>query len=156
MGERSRSSKNTKPSPWEFLKKEIFSDKKENLRIIGLRKWLNYDNLDLEYFNKFSLTFAAPYFVDETKPFVQKLNTTYLQQNNTNAEDYYYLAADAGLYYFGLLKQMGVAFSVVLDDLPKKGTSVNFNFTHPNNSTGFENQAVQIIRYNDYKLKRVN
>src|ERR1700757_2839079 len=31
----------------------IFSDKKENIHIIGLRKWLNYDNLDLEYFNKF-------------------------------------------------------------------------------------------------------
>jgi LysM repeat protein len=134
----------------------IFSDKKENLRVIGLRKWINYDNLDLEYFNKFSFICAAPYFVDEEKPFVQKLNAAYIQQNNCNAGDYYYLATDAGLYYFGLLKQMGGAFSVVLDDLPKKGTCINFNFTHPNNSTGFENQAVQIIRYNDYKLKKAN
>jgi LysM repeat protein len=134
----------------------IFSDKKENLRVVGLRKWLSYDNLDLEYFNKFSFICAAPYFVDEEKFFVQKLNAAYLQKNNTNAEDYYYLVADAGLYYFGLLKQMGPAFSVVLDDLPKKGTCVNFNFTHPNNSTGFENQSVQIIRYSDYKLKKVN
>ena len=134
----------------------IFSDKKENLRIIGLRKWLNLDNLDLEYFNKFSFTCAAPYFVNEEKPFLQRLNTAYIQQNNINPGDYYYLATDAGLYYFSLLKQMGGAFSVVLDDLPKKGNCVNFNFTHPNNSTGFENQAVQIIRYNDYKLKKVN
>ncbi|HTA61825.1 MAG TPA: LysM peptidoglycan-binding domain-containing protein [Bacteroidia bacterium] len=134
----------------------IFSDKKENLRIIGLRKWLNLDNLDLEYFNKFSFTCAAPYFVNEEKPFLQRLNTAYIQQNNINPGDYYYLATDAGLYYFSLLKQMGGAFSVVLDDLPKKGNCINFNFTHPNNSTGFENQAVQIIRYNDYKLKKVN
>lgn len=134
----------------------IFSDKKENLRVIGVRKWLSYDNLDLEYFNKFNFTYAAPYFIDDTKPYTQKLNAAYIQQNNTNAEDYYYLAVDAGLYYFGLLKQMGGAFSVVLDDLSKKGNCVNFNFTHPNNSTGFENQAVQIIRYSDYKLKKVN
>jgi len=134
----------------------IFSDKKENLRIIGLRKWLNYDNLDLEYFNKFSFTCAAPYFVEEEKPFVQKLNAAYIQKNGCNAGDYYYLATDAGLYYFNLLKQSGSAFSAVLDDLPKKGTCINFNFTHPNNSTGFENQSVQIIRYNDYKLKKVN
>ena len=134
----------------------IFSDKKENLRIIGLRKWLNYDNLDLEYFNKFSFTCAAPYFVDEEKAFVQKLNTVYIQKNGCNAGDYYYLATDAGLYYFNLLKQSGSAFSAVLDDLPKKGTCISFNFTHPNNSTGFENQSVQIIRYNDYKLKKVN
>ena len=134
----------------------IFSDKKENLRVIGLRKWINYDNLDLEYFNKFSFTCAAPYFVEEGKPFVQKLNTTYIQKNNCNAGDYYYLATDAGLYYFNLLKQTGGSFSAVLDDLPKKGSCINFNFTHPNNSTGFENQSVQIIRYNDYKLKKVN
>lgn len=134
----------------------IFSDKKENLRIIGLRKWLNYDNLDLEYFNKFSFTCAAPYFVEEEKPCVQKLNTAYIQKNGCNAGDYYYLATDAGLYYFNLLKQSGSAFSTVLDDLPKKGTCISFNFTHPNNSTGFENQSVQIIRYNDYKLKKVN
>ena len=134
----------------------IFSDKKENIRVIGLRKWISYDNLDLEYFNNFSFTCAAPYFVDEEKKFIQKLNTTYIQKYNTNAEDYYYLAADAGLYYFNLLKQMGGAFSVVLDDLPKKGTSIDFYFTHPNNTTGFENQSVQIIRYKDYKLKKVN
>ena len=134
----------------------IFSDKKENLRVIGMRKWLNYDNLDLEYFNKFSFICAAPYFVDEEKPFVQKQNAAYIQKNGCNAGDYYYLATDAGLYYFNLLKQTGGSFSVVLDDLPKKGTCINFNFTHPNNSTGFENQSVQIIRYNDYKLKKVN
>ena len=99
---------------------------------------------------------AAPYFVDEEKPFVQKLNTAYIQKNNCNAGDYYYLATDAGLYYFNLLKQTGSAFSAVLDDLPKKGNCINFNFTHPNNSTGFENQSVQIIRYNEYKLKKVN
>jgi hypothetical protein len=134
----------------------MFLDKKQNIRVIGLRKWTSFDNLDLEYFNNFSFTYAAPYFVNENNAFTQKLNTVYIQKYNTNAEDYYYLAADAGLYYFNLLKQMGPAFSVVLDDVPKKGTSINFNFTHPNNATGFENQSVQIIRYTDYTLKKAN
>ena len=134
----------------------IFLDKKQNIRVIGLRKWTSFDNLDLEYFNNFSFTYAAPYFVDENNFFTQKLNSAYIQKYGTNAEDYYYLAADAGFYYFNLLKQMGPAFSVVLDDVPKKGTSINFNFTHPNNATGFENQSVQIIRYSDYILKKAN
>jgi len=50
---------------------------------------------------------------------------------------------------------MGAASSVVLDDMPKKGNCINFSFTHPNNNTGFENQAIQLIRYNDYKLKNI-
>lgn len=134
----------------------MFSDKKENIRVVGLRKWISYDNLDLEYFNNFNFTYAAPYFVDEENPLIQKLSAAYIQKYNTNAEDYYYLAADAGFYYFNLLKLMGSSFSIVLDDMPKKATSINFDFTHPNNSTGFENQSVQIIRYSDYKLKKVN
>ena len=134
----------------------MFADKKENIRVIGLRKWVGYDNLDLEYFNKFGFIYAAPYFVDEEKAFIQKLNTAYIQKYNTSAEDYYYLAADAGLYYFNLLKQMGSSFSVVLDDFSKKGTSLDFNFTHPNSTTGFENQSVQVVRYKEYKLKKAN
>ncbi len=133
----------------------LFSDKKENLRVIGLRKWMNYDNLDLEYFNNFSFTCAVPYYIDEENPYIQKLKTAYQQKYTTTADDYYYVAADAGLYYFDLLKNMGGTFAVVMDDMPKKGTCINFSFTHPNNSTGFENQAVQIIRYNDYKLKKI-
>ncbi|HEX7414716.1 MAG TPA: hypothetical protein VF411_11800, partial [Bacteroidia bacterium] len=134
-----------------------FADKKENLRVIGLRKWMIYDNLDLEYFNNFSFTCAVPYYVDEENSFIQKLKTAYRQKYNTNTDDdYYYVATDAGLYYFNLLKTMGGTFAVVLDDMPKKGACINFNFTHPNNNTGFENQEVQIIRYNNYKLKKVN
>ena len=134
----------------------IFSDKKENIRVIGLKKWISYDNLDLEYFNHFELMFATPYFVDMSKPYIQKLTKHYLQKYNTLAEEYYYLAADAGLYYFNLLKQIGPASSVVLDDLPQKGISIDFNFTHPNNTTGFENQSVQILRYKEYSLKKIN
>lgn len=141
----------------EFLTQlNLFSDKKENLRVIGLRKWMSYDNLDLEYFNNFSFTCAVPYYVDDENPYTQKLKTTYLQKYNTNADDYYYVAADAGLYYFNLLKTIGGKFSVMLDDMPKKGNCINFNFTHPNNNTGFENQSVQIIRYTDYKLKNIS
>jgi LysM repeat protein/ABC-type branched-subunit amino acid transport system substrate-binding protein len=140
----------------EFLTQlNLFSDKKENLRVIGLRKWMNYDNLDLEYFNNFSFTCAVPYYIDDENPYIQKLKTAYQQKYTIAADDYYYVAADAGLYYFNLLKTMGAASSVVLDDMPKLGTCINFSFTHPNNTTGFENQAIQLIRYNDYKLRKV-
>jgi LysM repeat protein/ABC-type branched-subunit amino acid transport system substrate-binding protein len=140
----------------EFLTQlNLFSDKKENLRVIGLRKWMSYDNLDLEYFNNFSFTCAVPYYIDDENPYIQKLKTTYQQKYTIAADDYYYVAADAGLYYFNLLKTMGAASAVVLDDMPKRGTCINFSFTHPNNNTGFENQAIQLIRYNDYKLRKV-
>ena len=140
----------------EFLTQlNLFSDKKVNLRVIGLRKWMNYDNLDLEYFNNFSFTCAVPYYIDIENPYVQKLKTAYQQKYTIAADDYYYVAADAGLYYFNLLKNVGAASSVVLDDMPKLGTCINFSFTHPNNNTGFENQTIQLIRYNDYKLRKV-
>ncbi len=134
----------------------MFADKKENIRVIGLKKWLGLDNLDLEYFNRFSLTFATSYFIDYENLFIKKLSRAYRDKYYTDAGDYYYYAADAGLYYFELLKSQGPGFCTVLTKFPKKGTLVNFDFIHPNNQTGFENQAVQIIRYTDYKLKKVN
>lgn len=134
----------------------IFSEKKENIRVIGLRKWMNYDNLDLEYFNKFSFTTIVPYFINPELAYYQKLNSVYVQKYNCNADDYYFLAADIGLYYFNLLKSMGSSFSVVLDDLPRKGNFTDFNFVHPDNGTGFENRGARVIRYSDYKLSKAN
>ncbi|HXB39202.1 MAG TPA: LysM peptidoglycan-binding domain-containing protein [Bacteroidia bacterium] len=134
----------------------MFADKKENIRVIGLKKWISLDNLDLEYFNRFTLTFPTSYFIDYDNPFIKKLSRVYRDKYYSDAGDYYYYAADAGLYYFELLKMQGPAFCTILNKFPKKGTLVNFDFFHPNNQTGFENQAVQIIRYTDYKLKKVN
>lgn len=134
----------------------MFADKKENIRVIGMRKWLNYDNLDLEYFNRFGLVFASPYYIDYDNAWVQKLSRSYRDKYYTDAGDYYYYAADVGLYYFELLKNQGPAFCTALNKFPKKGLLASYDFIRPNNQTGFENQAVQIIRYSDYKLKKVN
>lgn len=134
----------------------MFADKKENIRVIGLKKWISLDNLDLEYFNRFGLLFPVTYFVDYDNQLIKKWSRAYRDKYYTDAGDYYYYAADAGLYYFELLKTQGPAFCTTLDKFPKKGTLVNFDFFHPNNQTGFENQAVQIIRFTDYKLKKAN
>jgi LysM repeat protein len=134
----------------------MFADKKENLRIIGLRKWLTFENLDLEYLNRFGFIFPAPYFIDNENLYLKKLNGVYRQKYYTDAGDYYYYANDLGLYYFNLLKTAGPGFCTALETSPKKGTVLNFDFYHPNNNTGFENRAVQIIRYAEYKLKKAN
>ncbi|MGZ3904635.1 MAG: LysM peptidoglycan-binding domain-containing protein [Bacteroidia bacterium] len=134
----------------------MFADKKENLRIVGMRKWLSYENLDLEYLNRFSFTYPAPYFIDNENDYLKKLNTSYRQKYYTDAGDYYYYGNDLGLYYFNLLKTSGPAFCTSLEKFPKKGTVLNFDFYHPNNNTGYENRSVQIVRYTEYKLKRAN
>jgi len=134
----------------------MFADKKENLRVIGLRKWISLDNLDLEYFNRFALMYPAPYFIDHENPFVKKLSRAYRDKYYTDPGDHYYYAADIGLYYFEQLRSQGPVFCTMLDKLPKKGTLLSYDFIRPNAQTGFENQAVQIIRYTDYKLKKVN
>jgi LysM repeat protein len=134
----------------------MFADKKENLRIIGLRKWLSLENLDLEYLNRFGFIYPAPYFIDGENDYLKKLNSVYKQKYYTDAGDYYYYSNDIGLYYFNLLKTAGPAFCTALETTPKKGTVLNFDFYHPNNNTGFENRSVQIIRYTDYKLKKAN
>ncbi len=134
----------------------MFADKKENLRVIGLKKWLGLDNLDLEYFNRFCLMYPAAYHIDYDNAWIKKLNRAYRDKYYTDANDHYFYAADIGLYYFEQMKAHGPVFCTMLDDLPKKGTVSGFDFYHPNAQTGFENQAVQVIRYADYKLKKVN
>lgn len=109
----------------------MFADKKENLRIVGLRKWLSFENLDLEYLNRFGFIYPAPYFIDNENAYLKKLNVLYRQKYNTDAGDYYYYANELGLYYFNLLKSSGPAFFTSLENFPKKGTILNFDFLSP-------------------------
>lgn len=134
----------------------MFAEKKENIRIIGLKKWLALDNLDLEYLNRFGFVYPAAYFIDNENPVIKKLNVAYRQKYFSDPGDHFYYANELGLYYFNLLKTNGPGFCTSLDETPKKGTIFNFDFYHPNNNTGFENRSVQIVRYTDYKLKKAN
>jgi hypothetical protein len=53
------------------------------------------------------------------------------------------------------LKNNGPDFFLNLDKYKFEGVSTGFNFYRPDMETGFENRAVYIYKYSNYKLQKL-
>lgn len=133
-----------------------FIDKKKELNVIGLRKWISLEHLDSEYLNKFNFLFPSSYYIDYSSEFVKKAKKAYYATYFTDPEDYYYQGIDIALYYLEALKNYGPDFYKNLDQHKKKGEVMDFNFFRPSQTTGFDNRSLKMIRYCDYKFSKAN
>jgi len=133
-----------------------FIDKKKELNVIGLRKWISLEHLDAEYLNKFNFLYPSSYFVDYSSEFVKKAKKAYYATYFTDPEDYYYQGIDIALYYLEALKNYGPDFYKNLDQHKKKGIVMDFNFFRPSQTTGFDNRSLKMVRYSDYKYSKAN
>ena len=130
-----------------------FSDKKE-IVLIGFNSLTSIDNLDQEYLNKLHFHFATASHVDYEKPEIQLLLKHYREIYSVDPpSDYYYFQAfDIAHYYLTNLKAQGPSFFLNLDKRFGKGVSIDFKFYRPDVYTGFENRAMSIYKYDNYKL----
>ncbi len=133
-----------------------FIGEKKEITLIGMKKWIALDNLDPEYFNRFSLLYAAPSFINFADSRVKLRTIDYRKKYVTDPDEYFFTGYDLGIYYFSLLKETGPAFIASLDQAKRKGLTMGFDFYRPSNKTGFENKSIQIIRYKDYKFQKAN
>lgn len=128
-----------------------FATKKE-ITLIGFNSVTSIDNLDQEYLNKLNFHFANEKHIDFTNPLTRQLAKEYQASCYTDPSEYYFLAYDIAMYYLGNLKTTGPTFIKNLDKLQWQGNTVDFKFFSPDATTGFENRALSIYKYQDYKL----
>ncbi len=128
-----------------------FSEKKD-IMLVGFNSVTSIDNLDQGYLNKLQFHFATANHVDYENLATRQLARQYQDVFSTDPSDYYFQGFDIATYYLSNLKNQGPAFFLNLDKLPGKGLSTDFKFYRPDTYTGFENQALSIYKYLDFKL----
>ncbi len=133
----------------------VFADKKD-ISLIGVKKWVNSDNLDPEYLNHFSFIHAAPVYIDYNQEDVKRITVKYRDKYYTDPSEFYYEGYDVAFFYLNALKNNGPMFYSRLDTISGRGTVMDFHFFRPSHTTGYDNKSIQIIRYLDYKFRKIN
>ena len=128
-----------------------FAEKKD-IVLIGFNSVTSIDNLDQEYLNKLHFHFATANHVDYEQPETRLLAKHYQELFSTDPSDYYFQGFDIATYYLTNLKTQGPSFFLNLDKLNGKGVCTDFKFYRPDSYTGFENRAMSIYKYLNYKL----
>jgi LysM repeat protein len=131
-----------------------FSDKKD-IALVGFNNVSAIDNLDQDYLNTLQFHFATSNYVDFQDSTIRQLTYQYQEVYTADPSDYFFQGFDIAMYYLSNLKNQGPDFFLNLEKYPKDGVSTRFKFVRPDNETGFENRAVYIFKYSNYKLQKL-
>lgn len=141
----------------EFLTQlGVFLGDKKEITLIGNASWMNIQNLDPGYFNRYNFISSVPYHLDQTDSLTRQLWNKYRDVYFSDPDEIYFQSFDLAYYYLGLLKKEGPDFWMKLNASPAKGTVCDFNFYSPDANTGSENRSCRILQVRDYKLVRIN
>ncbi len=132
----------------------VFSNKKD-IVLLGFSNVPNIDNLDQDYLNDLHFTFASSTGLNCKDSLQQRLAKYYQNIYTTDPGEYFFQGFDVAMYYLSQLRAQGPGFVSSLDRFPAQGLSTGFEFYRPDEETGFENRAVFIYRYSDYKLQKL-
>jgi LysM repeat protein len=123
--------------------------------LIGMEEWMNYENIDLEYFQRLSVHFCATKFIDYNDSLTTIFAKKYVENTNTYPSKNTFLGFDIGYYFGDGFINEGTVFSKSRIE-ENSGRSINLNFFKTGIESGFENQNSYLLRFEDYELKRIN
>ena len=140
----------------ELITKLNFAVNADQVLVFGSDKWLDFENLDINYLHKLKTHIATSAFVDYNANEIKRIIETFRDKYHTDPTMYAFQGFDIGYFYLSLLKTYGKSFAQKNNSFNHKGAQVVFNMNKIAPDSGFENKGISIIRYEDFKLVKVN
>jgi len=136
-------------------KLNVLNDKYK-IVLFGMQRWMQYDNMDYEYFNELDVHIPSNGFVDyekaDTKNFIQK----YRDRFKTEPDMYAFQGYDVTYYFLSALQKYGSGFLNNLSSNYYNGLENGFRFAQFPSDSGFENKSVLMLKYHNYQLIKAN
>jgi LysM repeat protein/ABC-type branched-subunit amino acid transport system substrate-binding protein len=126
------------------------------ITVFGMQSWNNFENLDPEYLNSLNVHLPMASYIDYENDSIQTFISNYRKSYLTDPGNLSFQGYDIGNYYFKGLLEHGLNFSPLLMSSPYKGLQISFIYKRITPDSGLENQAVYIVKYQDFKLVKAN
>lgn len=137
----------------DFITQLSMLAEKKDVVLCGWESLASMDNIDQEYLNGLRFTFPYQFNLSNLGAY-KLLSDNYKVQQESMPGDYFYIGFDIAYYYLYHLREKGPDFIHNLNSHPLETNYMNFKYTRPDNTTGFDNQGVYIFRYNNYQLQK--
>ncbi len=126
------------------------------ITVIGMPNWENFRNFDLKWFLTLNIHYPSAFYVDKDDYNVRQFRDKYLATFNQLPGYYSYLGYDITTYFVHALRQYGKTFQYCISPLDMepnpRGIFINFDFKRMDPYSGFENNAVFMLYY-DQELR---
>jgi LysM repeat protein/ABC-type branched-subunit amino acid transport system substrate-binding protein len=137
-----------------FNKLKGLDEKDYKITVVGMESWINYDNLDINMIQKFGLQIPANAHINYNDSVTNIFIKSFREKYHTEPGKYAFSGYDAAFYFIPLLAKFGHGVIDKLEASKSTGLITNFNFKKTGDDSGFENQSVFILKYEDFELKK--
>lgn len=124
-------------------------------KVIGLENWQNFENIEIDYLHRLNVHLIATEFIDSKSKEGIVFRNLFNESFKTIPSRFAYLGYDVGNYYLSLLDKGGSNFELLLPETRMEGLSRKFHYFKTGIESGFENHSCYIIRYEDFKVVKV-
>mgnify|MGYP002622790155 CR=1 FL=1 len=130
--------------------------KYENVTLVAPETWLNFDNIETEYFINLNTLYISQYFVDYSREnvisFLKRFREKY--QIEPTLKQFAFQGYDITYYFLSSLCEKGTSFSAC--ETPNNALlSTKYEFS-PHNKYTLENTFVHIFKIKDYRYVEVD
>jgi LysM repeat protein/ABC-type branched-subunit amino acid transport system substrate-binding protein len=137
-----------------FNKLKSFDEKEYQISVTGMDTWINYDNLDINIIQKLHLQIPANSHINYNDTITNIFIKSYREKYNTEPGKYAFSGYDAAMYFIPLIIKYGNDAIDKIETTKKTCLSTSFNFKKTGDDSGFENQSIFILKYEDFELKK--
>ena len=137
-----------------FNKLKGLDESDYKIAVTGMDTWINYDNLDINMIQKLNLQIPANSHIDYNDTITNQFIKKYREKLLTEPGKYAFSGYDAAMYFIPLLSKYGKGALDKLESTKKTCLSTSFNFKKTGDDSGFENQSVFILKYEDFELRK--
>ena len=134
------------------LNKRDYKDYRVTL--IGLEEWMNFNNIDMDYYQRLNVHYCTSQFTDETDSLTIEFIENYVKDKKVYPDKNALLGFDIGYYFANYFNHNGLPI------LPAhlnnyKGKTINLEFFKTGIESGYENKVIHLLYFNDYTLKKM-
>lgn len=133
-------------------------DTVETFRITcyGFPHWLEFKNADYDVWQRLDMHIVSPFFVDYDNLRVQAFIAAYRERFHTEPSEVAFKGYDQLLLFGTGLAENGKNFITKIDNKPQPALHTRFLFRRQKEGSSYQNEFLNVIRMDDYKLRRVN
>jgi LysM repeat protein/ABC-type branched-subunit amino acid transport system substrate-binding protein len=131
------------------------------ISVVGMRDWISYSGIDLNYFYDLQMTYNTPFYIDYNDINVKKFLKNYRLffgtepvKDSKYGFNYAMLGYDISNFFVNAYYSYGKEFSKYICCSKNKGIAASFKFSKVSSSEGYSNIFLHSVKYNkDYTIQ---
>ena len=151
---------------YSFLRKAMITQQGQsgNIVVYGMPQWLDYENIDYDYYEKLNVRISASTFIDHNSQSIRDFKQAFFDRFAAAPRDDAYLGYDVTLFFGRMLMKYGPQFVNTIDQEHYQGLQTQFDFQKevPPGAVGddrlnrvdrYENKYLNILKFSNYHFQ---